>query len=93
MKRQRRSWWVAGLMQDVSSLRQSRANQKGSKEKGGKIQWAVSWFQKLYRVEQALKDKPREERYVTRQSKTRSLLNEFKAWLDKSVTQEPLKVN
>lgn len=48
--------------------------------KGGKIQWAVSWFQKLYRVEQALKDKTKEERYVTRQSNTQSLLNEFKAW-------------
>ena len=64
---------------------------KGKQGKGGKIQWAVSWFQKLYRVEQALKDKPREERYVTRQSKTQSLLNEFKAWLDKSVTQVPPK--
>ena len=91
MKRQRRSWWVAGRMQDASSLRQSRANQKASKVKGGKIQWAVSWFQKLYRVEQALKDKTREERYATRQSNTQSLLNEFKAWLDKSVTQVPPK--
>nr|WP_253820341.1 transposase [Vibrio sp. FE10] len=34
---------------------------------------------------------PREERYVTRQSKTQSLLNEFKMWLDKSVTQVPPK--
>nr|WP_139686178.1 transposase [Vibrio tasmaniensis] len=55
------------------------------------MQWAVSWFQKLYRVEQALKDKTREERYVTRQSNIQSLLNEFKAWLDKSVTQVPPK--
>jgi transposase len=64
---------------------------KGKQGKGGKIQWAVSWFQKLYRVEQALKDKTREERYATRQSNTQSLLNEFKAWLDKSVTQVPPK--
>ncbi|MFA0077739.1 IS66 family transposase [Vibrio artabrorum] len=64
---------------------------KGKQGKGGKTQWAVNWFQKLYRVEQALKDKTREERYVTRQSKTQSLLNEFKAWLDKSVTQVPPK--
>ncbi|KAA8675615.1 IS66 family transposase [Vibrio gigantis] len=64
---------------------------KGKQGKGGKIQWAVNWFQKLYRVEQALKDKTREERYLTRQSKTQSQLNEFKAWLDKSVTQVPPK--
>jgi transposase len=64
---------------------------KGKQGKGSKIQWAVSWFQKLYRVEQALKDKTREERYHARQSKTQSLLNDFKAWLDKSVTQVPPK--
>lgn len=36
MKRQRRSGWVAGHMQDASSQRQSRANQKASKVKGVK---------------------------------------------------------
>ncbi|OEF76645.1 hypothetical protein A148_15875 [Vibrio splendidus 1F-157] len=36
MKIQKRSWWVAGRMQDASSLRPNRANQKASQVKGGK---------------------------------------------------------
>ena len=64
---------------------------KGKPGKGGRIQWAITWFQKLYRIEEEIKDKSREERYKQRQSKTQPLLEEFKAWLDKSVTQVPPK--
>lgn len=56
---------------------------KGKQGKGGKIQWAITWFQKLYRIEQEIKDKPEAERYQQRQLKTLP----FKAWLDKSTTQ------
>ena len=56
-----------------------------------KIQWAITWFQKLYRIEKEIKDKSEAERYQERQSKTRPLLKAFKAWLDKSVTQVPPK--
>lgn len=64
---------------------------KGKQGKGGKIQWAITWFQKLYRIEKEIKDKSEAERYQERQSKTRPLLKAFKAWLDKSVTQVPPK--
>ena len=64
---------------------------KGKQGKGGKIQWAITWFQKLYRLEREIKDKTQEERYQQRQSKTWPLLKKFKAWLDKSVTQVPPK--
>ncbi|HHC6644809.1 TPA: IS66 family transposase [Vibrio parahaemolyticus] len=60
---------------------------EGKQGKGGKIQWAITWFQKLYRIEQEIKDKPEAERYRQRQLKTLPLLKAFKAWLDKSVTQ------
>ena len=60
---------------------------KGKQGKGGKIQWAITWFQKLYRIEQEIKDKPEAERYRQRQLKTLPLLKAFKAWLDKSATQ------
>ena len=64
---------------------------KGKQGKGGKIQWAITWFQKLYRIEKDIKDRSEAERYQERQSKTRPLLKAFKAWLDKSVTQVPPK--
>lgn len=64
---------------------------KGKQGKGGKIQWAITWFQKLYRVEQEIKEKPLEERYNHRQLKTQPLLDEFKAWLEKSSPQVPPK--
>ena len=64
---------------------------KGKQVKGGKIQWAINWFQKLYRIEQGIKGKRQEERYQQRQSQTEPLLKAFKAWLDKSVSQVPPK--
>ena len=64
---------------------------KGKQVKGGKIQWAINWLQKLYRIEQGIKGKRQEERYQQRQSQTEPLLKAFKAWLDKSVSQVPPK--
>ncbi len=60
---------------------------KGKQGKGGKIQWAITWFQKLYRIEQEIKDKPEAERHQQRQLKSLPLLKAFKAWLDKCATQ------
>ncbi|WP_227739640.1 IS66 family transposase [Vibrio sagamiensis] len=64
---------------------------KGKQVKGGKIQSAINWFQKLYRIEQGIKGKTQEERYQQRQSQTEPLLKAFKTWLDKSVSQVPPK--
>lgn len=64
---------------------------KKQQGKPGKILWAVNWFQKLYKIEKAIKDKSPEERQAVRQSQTKALLKEFKTWLDKSVTQVPPK--
>ncbi|WP_079857712.1 IS66 family transposase [Vibrio parahaemolyticus] len=60
---------------------------KGKQGKGGKIQLAITWFQKLYRIEQEIKDKPEAERHQQRQLKSLPLLKAFKAWLDKCATQ------
>ncbi|EPW6433313.1 IS66 family transposase [Vibrio parahaemolyticus] len=60
---------------------------KGKQGKGGKIQWAITWFQKLYRIEQEIKDKSEAERHQQRQLKSLPLLKAFKAWLDKCATQ------
>lgn len=64
---------------------------KGKLNIGSKIQWALSWFQKIYCIERKIKNKSPEERYAIRQSETKPLLKAFKTWLETSVTQVPPK--
>ena len=59
------------------------------KGKTGKADWAISHIQKLYRVESEIKHLGAEDKQQARQKQSRSLLNQFKAWLDKSVHQVP----
>ncbi len=67
------------------------AQQAQVKGKTGKADWAVSHIQKLYRIETAIKDKSPEQRYDIRQQQSRPLLEQLKAWLDKSSLQVPPK--
>jgi len=60
-----------------------KAQSKNSK-KTGKAKWALNHIQKLYRIEEAIKSLPIEERYKIRQEKSVPLLDQFKEWLDKS---------
>ena len=60
---------------------------QGKQSKTGKADWALSHIQKLYRIEQQIKGSSIEERYQTRQEKSLPLLNQFKIWLDKSISQ------
>ncbi|MDZ7925488.1 MAG: IS66 family transposase [Marinagarivorans sp.] len=56
------------------------------KGKSGRADWAVSHIQKLYRIESQLKTKTNTERFEIRQNLSVPLLNEFKQWLDKTVS-------
>jgi len=58
-----------------------RAQPKG---KTGRADWAVRHFQKLYRIESAIKHLPPKEKLAARIEKTVPLLDELKQWLDKS---------
>ncbi|WP_082301591.1 IS66 family transposase [Photobacterium iliopiscarium] len=64
---------------------------KGRQGKGGKTQWALNWFQKIYRIEKEIKELSSESKYTIRQSQSKALLDTFKKWLDKSVTEVPPK--
>lgn len=64
---------------------------KGQQNKVGKIQWALSWFQKIYQIERDIKGLSTEERYRIRQEKSKPMLDTFKTWLDKSSLQVPPK--
>ena len=57
------------------------------KKPSGKADWALNHIQKLYRIEQQLKDKTVDERYQTRQEKSMLLLKQFETWLIKSEQQ------
>ena len=65
-----------------------RAQVKG---KTGKADWAISHIRKLYRIETEIKDKDPAEKQAQRLTKAKPLLNQFKAWLDKSALQVPPK--
>jgi len=61
------------------------------KGKSGRADWAISHIQKLYRIESAIRDLGPAKRQLARQERARPLLDEFKAWLDKSANQVPPK--
>ncbi len=61
------------------------------KGKTGKADWAISHIRKLYRIESEIKDKGPAEKQALRLEKAKPLLNQFKAWLDKSALQVPPK--
>ena len=65
-----------------------RAQVKG---KTGKADWAISHIRKLYRIESEIKNKAPTEKQAQRLAKAKPLLNQFKAWLDKSALQVPPK--
>ena len=65
-----------------------RAQVKG---KTGKADWAISHIRKLYRIESEIKEKASAEKQTRRQAKAKPLLDQFKAWLDKSALQVPPK--
>lgn len=66
------------------------AQSKG-KPKAGKATWAMSHIKKLYRIETLIKDKTPAEKQAYRAEHARPLLEEYKAWLDKSIQQVPPK--
>lgn len=61
------------------------------KGKSGRADWAISHIQKLYRIESAIRDLEPAEKQRSRHERARSLLDEFRSWLDKSVNQVPPK--
>lgn len=55
------------------------------KNKTGKADVALNYIQKLYRIEQQIKEDPPEQRRDTRQTQSIPILNALRQWLDKSL--------
>lgn len=60
-----------------------------SKGKIGKADQGLAFIQSLYRIEQTLKDKTSEERFIARQKQSQPILEKIKIWLEKSLPQTP----
>ena len=58
-----------------------------STHKTGKATWALNHIAKLYRIEGQIRDQPPDQKQAYRQEHARPLLEELKAWLDKSIMQ------
>lgn len=58
-----------------------------AKQQTGKGRVAINLIQKLYRLEQQIRDLPPDERHARRQAEAIPVLDTFKAWLDKSAAQ------
>ncbi|MEQ8693405.1 MAG: IS66 family transposase [Pseudomonadales bacterium] len=62
---------------------------KGQPASAGKAQQGLALIQKLYRVEAEGRELTSEQRHALRQAKAVPLLEQLKAWLDKSLPQVP----
>ena len=63
------------------------AKQAAANGKQGKADMALSFIQKLYRIETQIKDKTPQKKQVIRLQRARPVLETFKQWLDQSSTQ------
>jgi transposase len=58
--------------------------EKAQPKKNGRVQVALSYISKLYKIETSVKTATAEQRLAARQEKARPVLHAFKAWLDKA---------
>lgn len=61
------------------------------KGKTGKADQAIAFIQKLYRIEQDIKDSPPDERLRIRQQQANPILDTIQHWLEKSLPNVPPK--
>jgi transposase len=62
---------------------------KAQNKKTGKAQVALSFIQKLYAIETQIKQQSSEQRYLTRQAKSKPIIDKLQKWLTKSIEQVP----
>lgn len=62
------------------------AQKAGSKnKKAGKAEMAISFIRKLYAVEKQIAEQPPEDKHQARQQQAKPVLEELRAWLDKTL--------
>lgn len=66
-----------------------KAQGNKGKSKAGKAMMGLSFIQKLYRIEKAIKGAPPEERYKVRHEQANPVLDDLHTWLEKSLPEVP----
>ena len=66
---------------------------QSKKSKDNKANQAIAYFQNLYKIEKAIKDKTDDERYDIRQAQAKPVIDELRIWLDKHLLKVPPKTN
>ncbi len=61
------------------------AQKQQPKGKTGKADQVLAYIQQLYRLEQIMKEKTREEKFQQRQQESKPIIDKIKSWLDKSI--------
>ncbi len=62
-----------------------------TKGKTGRADQALSYIQKLYRIEKDIKDRSNDDRYRIRQEKAKPLIDKIRQWLEKGLPHVPPK--
>jgi transposase len=62
---------------------------KKANDKNSKANQAIAYFQKLYQIEKAIKDKTDDVRYTIRQQQAKPLVDKLKIWLEKHLPNVP----
>lgn len=62
------------------------------KGKTGKANQGLAFIQKLYAIERRIKDDPPDKRHAIRQAEAKPILDDLKAWMEKSLLSVPPKM-
>lgn len=83
--------WAHARRKFMEAVKARKLNKKKSGQKVGSAEIALSYIRKLYAVESHADEKEYtdDQRYELRREKAKPVLDEFKAWLDKTCLQTP----
>jgi len=83
--------WAHARRKFDEAIKAQGQSTKGKPPKAGKAQMGLSYIQKLYRIEQEIKDLTSDEKYDARQQRSQKILKDLRSWLEKVYPQTPPK--
>jgi len=83
--------WAHARRNFIDVVNARKNNKASKKQKTGSAEVAINYIRKLYAIEKEAQNLSYEEIAGLRQEKSKPVLDEFKKWLDKRVSQTPPK--
>jgi transposase len=83
--------WAHARRKFVEVINARESNKRSKKQKTGSAEVAISFIRKLYAIEKEaeINELSYDQIYELRQEKSKTILDDFKEWLDKKVLQTP----